>query len=63
MPEFTTGATLGLVTERALATANGNIFWTTAIRAMPNPIDEVRVLAIRKLLLFRLSFKFLGTLS
>jgi hypothetical protein len=59
----TTCATLRLVAERALATPNGNIFWTTAVGTMPNPVDEVRVLAVRKFFLLRLSFKLLGTLG
>ena len=59
----TTSATLGLVTERAFATTNGDIFWATTIRAVPNSIDEIRMLAIREFFLFRLSFEFFGTLS
>jgi hypothetical protein len=59
----TASATLGLVAERAFATTNGDIFWATTIRAVPNSIDEIRMLAIREFFLFRLSFEFFGTLS
>jgi hypothetical protein len=59
----TTSATLGLVAERAFATTNGDIFWTTTIRAVPNSIDKIRMLAICEFFLFRLSFEFFGTLS
>ena len=59
----TTSATLRLVAERTLATTNGDIFWATTIRAVPNSIDEIRMLAIREFFLFRLSFEFFGTLS
>jgi hypothetical protein len=53
---------LGLVAERAFATPDGDIFWTTTVRTMPNTVDEIWVLAVRKFFLFRLSFEFLGTL-
>jgi hypothetical protein len=59
----TTSTTLGLVAERAFATTDGDIFWATTIRAVPNSIDEIRMLAIREFFLFRLSFEFFGTLS
>jgi hypothetical protein len=59
----TTGATLGLVTKRAFATPNGDIFWATTIRAVPDSIDEIGVLAIREFFLFCLSFEFFGTLG